>query len=300
MFRELEERQDVFTGIAGHHGPFEANLSSGDFPRRGTGMLVSGSYFSVLNLQPAIGRLIDPRDEPRIGESAVVVLSYAFWATRFGGDRNIVGRTLIVNDFPLTIVGVAPGGFSGTMVGARPDFFVPLTLREQMQPEAMRFQRFEDPFAHWMYAFARLRPGVTLGQAADRLVALHAGIVDELESSPASATPPQASPDRGIALEPGARGQSPIAGKVAPTLRLLLALTVLVMLIVCINVASLLLARGASRSGELAIRASLRAERRRIASQLLTETALPAIIGVLLALPVAAAVLRVVVSALPL
>jgi predicted permease len=295
MLRELEARQDVFTGIAGHHGPLDVNLAFADQTHTGAAMLVSGAYFQLLNLRPALGRLIGAQDEPRIGESAVAVLSHGFWLSRFGGDPSVVGRALTVNGRPLTIIGVAPAGFSGTLIGARPDIFVPLTLRAQMQPAATRFQSFEDPFAYWLYAVARLESGVTLEQAAAHLAGLHAGILDELQM------PPEFSQERQIALalEPGARGQGGLPTKAGDPLRLLLAVTVLLMLLVCINISSLVLARNASRGGEIAVRASLGAERWRIAGQLLTEAAVPAVIGILLGLPVAAAVLRVAESALP-
>ena len=105
-------------------------------------MLVSGSYFPVLGIQPALGRLLSPADDRAVGESKVVVLSHAFWQTRFDASPNVLNDTLIVNGQSLTIVGVAPRGFDGTTLGVRPEVFVPITLRGLMSPG---FERFREP-----------------------------------------------------------------------------------------------------------------------------------------------------------
>ena len=127
MFRDLEKAQAGFTGIAAYVD-YLANLSFEDRPTSGRVYMVSGSYFDVLSLKPALGRFIGPADEPRVGESAVAVLSYEFWQRTFGGDASVVGKTLTVNGHSLEVVGVAPAGFRGTNIGVRTDVFVPLTL----------------------------------------------------------------------------------------------------------------------------------------------------------------------------
>src|SRR5690606_12636816 len=134
IFRDLEVQQTRFTGLAGH-SDFVANVPFREQPtyRRG-GALVSGNYFRVLNLKPAIGRLIVPEDEPQVGESAVVVLSYDYWQRRFGGNPNVIGELLTVNGQQLEIIGVAPEGFTGTTLGVEMDLFVPLSLRWLMVP----------------------------------------------------------------------------------------------------------------------------------------------------------------------
>jgi hypothetical protein len=128
MFRELEERQEVFSGL-GAHRLFDASLSIGDNARRETGFFVSGSYFSVLGVRPALGRLLGPEDDRVDGLAESVVLSHAYWQRELGGDPDVLGRSLNVNGTPLTIVGVAPRGFHGTTVGARAAVFVPITFR---------------------------------------------------------------------------------------------------------------------------------------------------------------------------
>ena len=113
MFRDLERAQEPFVGLAAHHS-LDVRLSSGEQARNGEAILVSGSYFSVLGLQPALGRLLGPQDDRVDGQAESVVLSHAYWQSAFAGDPNVLGRTLLVNGAPLTIVGVAPSGFNDT------------------------------------------------------------------------------------------------------------------------------------------------------------------------------------------
>src|SRR5262245_24433864 len=133
MFRDLEAQQTAFSGIAAHI-MFRTNLAYGEQTIFGTGLLVSSGYFPVLNLRPTLGRLIGPQDEPKLDESAVVVLSHEYWQTRFGGDPDIINKTLTVSGQPLSIIGVAPAGFSGTIVGVKPQIFVPLTMAWRLRP----------------------------------------------------------------------------------------------------------------------------------------------------------------------
>jgi predicted permease len=299
MFRDLEAQQSAFAGLAGFRG-FSANLSYGEQTLAGSGILVSGSYFSVLNLQPALGRLIGPRDEPKLNESAVIVLSHDYWQNRFGGDPDIVNKTLSVNGEQLTIIGVAPAGFSGTIIGARPEVFVPLTLGWRVRPTASRNE--EDRRAYWLYVFARLKPNVSVGQTTAAINGLYGGILKEFDA-PLNRNMPddvrQQFLNQQIALQSGARGYSTIPKTTGQALTLLLGLTALVLLIVCVNIANLLLARGASRAGEMAIRASIGASRRQLILQLLTESILLAVIGGIFSLPVAATTLDTIIAMLP-
>jgi predicted permease len=304
MFRDLEKGQKVFTGIAGHTD-FVANLSYHERPIYSRGALVSGSYFGVLNLRPALGRLIGLDDEPRIGESAVVVLSYDYWQRQFGGDPKVVGETLTVNGQQLEIIGVAPAGFTGTILGTRMDVFVPLTLRWLMIPTLGYTGKEQDErFGYWLYLFARLAPGVTQERASAQLNGLYRGILNDVEAPMlGTAQLPAGTLDqfraRQVALSSGARGQSPIPGTAARPLELLLGVTVLVLLIVCVNIANLLLARGASRTGEMAIRASMGAGRGRLVRQMLAESSVLIAIGGIGSLFVAAFIVNLVGSMLP-
>src|SRR5262249_30717982 len=133
MLRDLERVQTPFAGI-GAHVAFRANLATGGQTENGEGLLVSGGYFPVLGVPPAIGRLLGPDDDKTIGESHVVVLSHAYWLRRFGGDPGVLNQPITVNGQVMTIVGVAPRGFDGSTLGLKPLLLAPITLRGFSQP----------------------------------------------------------------------------------------------------------------------------------------------------------------------
>ncbi|HEX7236527.1 MAG TPA: ABC transporter permease [Gammaproteobacteria bacterium] len=303
MFRDLEKQQTGFLGVAAYVD-YLANLSFEDRPISGRIYLVSGSYFDVLSLKPALGRLLRPGDDPTVGESAVGVLSYEFWQRSLGGDSAVIGKTLSVNGQSLEIVGVAPQGFRGTNIGVRTDVFVPLTLAPTAMAGLVGANMFEARQGYWIYLFARLKPGVTLERAAAQLNGVYAGVLNDVEAPLLNAAQlPEGTLDRfrarQIAFSPGAQGQSILAGQAERPLTLLLVVTGLVLLIVCVNIANLLLARGAARAGEMATRASLGASRGWLVRQLLSESFVLIAIGGAASLGVAAAVVRLIASFLP-
>jgi predicted permease len=298
MFRDLEARQQPFTGLAAHYD-FFANIGSGERATFERGVLVSGHYFDVLGVRPAAGRFIGPQDEPRVGESAVAVLSYDYWQRQYGGDPGIVNRVVAVNGQALTIVGIAPEGFQGAMLGWNPQIYVPLTLRWLMQPEEVRGGD-ENRFSYWVYILARLKPAVSVEQATAAMNVLFAGITREVELPLVPNNVPADQKERFVSsrmiLTPGDRGHSNAASQSTTPLTLLLGITALLLLIVCVNIANLLLARGSARAGELAIRTSVGASRGRLVAQLVAEAALLGLLGALASAPVAVATLRLVSS----
>jgi len=303
MFRDLEKAQTGFTGIAAYVD-YLANLSFEDRPTSGRVYMVSGSYFDVLSLKPALGRFIGPADEPRVGESAVAVLSYEFWQRTFGGDASVVGKTLTVNGHSLEVVGVAPAGFRGTNIGVRTDVFVPLTLAPMVMSGLVDPEMFDARQGYWIYLFARLKPGVTLDRAAAQLNGVYAGVLNDVEVPRLTGAPlPEGTLERfrarQIGFSPGGQGQSTVAAQAARPLTLLFIVTALVLLIVCINIANLLLARGAARAGEMATRASLGASRGSLVRQLLSESFVLIAIGGAASLAVAAVLVRLIASLLP-
>ena len=299
MFRDLEAAQDAFTGLAGYRF-FRANLAHDGTTLAGAGVLVSGSYFDVLRLEPALGRLITSADEPQVGESAVAVLGYDYWQSGFGGDPTVLGRTIVANGAPLTIIGVAPEDFSSTTIGARPQIFVPLSMRWVMEPTVPR--NAEDRLAYWIYAFGRLRPRVTMDQAAASINGIYRGILQEVEAPLNAFLPPdvlERFEQKAIGVTPGAQGQSEIPRTASQPLKLLLGVTGLVLLIACVNIANLLLARGAARTGELAVRAAIGASGRRLLTHSLSEAAVLALVGGVASLPVTAAILAGIQAMIP-
>ncbi len=298
MFRDLQKGHAVFTDIAAHV-LFGANLAFHNQTLNGQGVLVSGSYFPVLGLRPAIGRLLTPQDDQKLGESLVVVLSHAYWTTRFDRNPGVLNDTLIVNGQHLTIIGVAPEGFDGTTLGAKPQVFVPITLRGLMNPG---FNQFHNRRSYWAYLFARLRPGVTIEQARTQLNVPYHAIINDVEAPLQRGMSDQTMgrfKARLVLLEPGARGQTSVDREARVPLLLLLAVTGLVLLIACANIANLLLARAAARSSEMAIRLSLGANRGQLIGQLLTESVVLAVIGGLAGLLVSRWTLDVIFAMLP-
>jgi predicted permease len=298
MFRDLQKIQTVFTDIAAHVA-FSANLAYETQTSSDEGLLVSGSYFPVLELQPALGRLLDSNDDRLVGQSRVVVLSYNYWASRFGLDPTILNKQIIVNGHSLTIVGVAPKGFDGTTIGMRPAVFVPITLRELIDANFNSWSLRTD---YWAYLFARLRPGVTIDGARASLGTQYHAILNDVEAplqkdiSPQTLARFRAKP---ILLEAGGRGQSVVPDQAKTPLRLLLGVTAFVLLIACANIANLLLARSTARAGEMAIRLSIGASRARLIGQLLTESLLLAVLGGIAGMVVAHWTIVLVISLLP-
>lgn len=298
MFRDLQKMQTVFTDVAAHV-LFGANLAFEGQTLSGEGMLVSGSYFPVLGVRPAVGRLLTPQDDQKVGESPVVVLSHDYWTSRFGQRGEVVNQTMIVNGQTLTIVGVAPPRFEGTTLGAQPDVFVPITLRGQM---VQGFNGFHNRRSYWAYLFARLRPDVSREQAQLAMAGIYRGIINDVEAPLHRGWSDRRMQEfraRTLLLEPGDQGQSSVRGGAGTPLRMLLGVTGLVLLIACANIANLLLARAAKRSGEMAVRLSLGANRSQLIRQLLTESLILATIGGSVGLLVARWTLQLMASILP-
>jgi predicted permease len=298
MFRDLEREQEPFMGLAAHAFD-EATLSTGTSAGPATVAFVSGSYFPVLGLTPTLGRLLGPEDDRVDGQAESIVLSYAYWQSELGRDAGVLGRTLIVNNVPLTIVGVAPRGFHGTAVSARPSVFLPITFPSGATGllAAIRTPNHDWRDHYWLRLVARLKPGVAREAAAASMNTLYRAILSDVEAPTlinADEQQREAFRSRPLVLEPGARGQtaSRILDPARNTLRLLTAVSGVVLLLCCANVAGLILLRATTRSGEIAVRASLGATRARLASLQLAESLVLALPAAILSVPVAWVALR--------
>ena len=298
MYRDLEKSQDVLVGLAAHR-TFGANLAYKGNTSSAQGSLVSGSYFPVLGLRPAAGRLLTPEDDRTIGSHFVAVLAYSYWETQHGLNPAIVGDVITINGQSMTVIGVAPKGFEGTTLGDRPRVFVPISMRGLMSPG---FRGFENRRSYWVYVFGRLKPDVSIERARVALNGLYKPILAEVEAPLQEGMSEQTMTRfkaREIVVSEGERGQSSIHLEATTPLLMLFSITGIVLLIACANVANLLLARGANRAMEMAVRLSLGAGRGQLLGQLLTEAIMLALFGGLASLLVAKWTVGLINSFLP-
>jgi predicted permease len=289
----------VFSGLFARRA-VAMNVGVDGQTERVPGELVSGTYFQVLGVGAAVGRVIAPDDDQVRGGSPVAVLSYDYWRTRFGANSQIVGKTITVSNHALTIIGVSQAGFDGVDIGYVPRIRVPLLMKAAMTPN---WDDVDNRRSRWVNVFGRLKPGVTLDQAKASLQPFfHAIIEQEVLAPPFANTTPYTREQflKGqVDLLPAAQGRSPIRQQLSQPLRLLLGIVAGVLLIACANVASLLIARATARQKEIAVRLALGASRPRIVGQLLVESVLLAALGGLLGLLIAAWTTRFLLGFLP-
>jgi predicted permease len=297
MFRELQKQQTPFTAIAGAR-MMSASLSFRNAAAPGQAHVVSGNYFDALGVRPAIGRLLTEDDDRSFGERAVTVLSNSYWKSRFGADPAVLNQTLIVNGFPMTIVGVAQEGFAGEIPGSPPNIFVPITMKKELTPGWDAFVNRKD---YWLTLFARLKPGITRAQAETAInIPYHAQIEqDVLLLGRPSATMLARFHAKRITLKSGEHGRGGLHERSQQPAFLLFGMTALVLLIACANVANLQLARSAARAREIAVRLAMGSSRLQLIRHLLAEACLLSIAGGALGLAAAYATMRTIVAKLP-
>jgi predicted permease len=278
MFKDLQAAETGMSDIAAHR-LFGVNVAYQGVTLNGEGVMVSGSYFPALGLRPLAGRLLGPADDETVGAHPVAVLGHSFWESRLGGAPDVVGRSIVVNGQNFEIIGIAPRGFEGTTLGARPMVYVPLTMRAALMPG---WEGFENRRSYWTYLFGRLEEGASIEQARSAVNGVYGRIINEVEAplqqGMSEATLEQFRAKQ-VTLEEGRRGQSSTHGEARTPMLLLLGTSAIVLLIACANIANLLLARGANRGMEMAVRLSLGANRRQVLLQLMTESVLLAVLG---------------------
>jgi predicted permease len=265
-FLDVRERAHGFAGIAGYTlEPQPFSLAGDGGAERLFGVQVSGNYFEVAGVRPFLGRLFTPGDERPGVKNPIVVLSHAFWTSRFQGDRSIVGRAITLNGEPFEVAGVAPPGFTGTSV-LQSDVFVPLTA---MAPGLASEGLLSGRSNTWMVMIGRLADGGTIEQAQSGLDAVMAQL---------RAEHPDTYEGRGLQARAASRVPG-VSGMIGGFMAVLMALVGLVLLIACVNLAGMQLARAAARSREIAVRLALGASRRQIVGQLVLESLLLAAAG---------------------
>ncbi len=291
-FRELEKHTEAAT-VAGFR-TFNSNIAFSRQTINGSTMLVSGSYFSVLGVQPLIGRLIEPRDDVVGGGNPVAVLDYRYWHEKLGGQGDILNQTVKVNGQPFTVVGVASPRFEGTTVGDEPNLFLPMSFKPGMTEGWDGTDKLAD---YWVYLLARLKPGVSRPQAEAALNGPYSAIVEEMAANidgKMEKTPRFRR--QKLTLKDGRQGNSGFRDDYGSALKILILATGLVLLIAMANAANLLLTRSAERRKELAIRAAMGAGRGELMGQFLTEALLLAGAGGAAGLAVAAISLQLLLA----
>jgi predicted permease len=292
-FEQLRSQAEGFEGMTAT----QSNLETADVRIDGSGQaekarmrMVSHEYFSVLGVPLAIGRSFESERDP------VVVLNHSFWKRRFGADPGVIGKPLVLRKATLTIAGVAPAGFFGETVGQQPDFWAPLGLQPQILPGRDWLHDVGDEKVMWLQVFGRLKPGASMAQAEAKANAVFRNGLETLYGGVMSAEALKGYLDQKLKLRPASGGATIARSQFGDPILLLQAVAGIVLLIACANLANLMLARGAVRQREIALRLSLGAGRGRLIQQLLTESLMLAMAGGAAALAVAYGAQRLLVQ----
>ena len=285
MYANLRDRNSVFTGLAAKD-TFSATLTYRGNTERARADVVSGNYFETLGVTAAIGRTFEPADTVAQGGNPVVMLSNGYWKSRFGSDPGVLNQGVLVNNRPMTVVGVVSAGFDGIQPGFVPELYIPITMLPSLISGPLSLDNHKD---YWIKLIGRVKPGMSQERAAAGVALLYSALLrDELplftgwdDSKKAEFLAKK------LILRSGARGRPQLSSSAGPQLTALMSMVGLVLFIACANVAGLLTARGAARQREIGIRLSLGASRVRLIRQLVVESFLLSVTGALLGLAIA-------------
>jgi len=286
-FEDLRDQADSFSGVLASQASlntWSVRIDGGD-RELASGRLVSGGFFEVLGVGPALGRLFTPADDRR--EVPFAVISYRYWQRRFGGRPDALGKSLTINKAPLTIVGVAPRGFIGETSGQQPDLWLPLRMQPRVLGRRDRLHDTPPDKTMWLHVFGRLRPGISPSQAGVQANAIFQAGLQSFYGAAATGDRRREFLNQRLEITSGARGASHVRAEFSNSLTALLAAVAVLLLIACANLANLLLARGAARKGEIALRLALGASRARLVRQLVTESLVLAALGSVVGVAVA-------------
>ena len=303
LYQDLQKRAEPLGEVLCRR-LIDASISVDNQTERVAAEVVSGNYFTMLGVKPAVGRVFNSQEDDQIYSGhPVVVLSHTYWVNRFARDPNVVGKQIRVNDYPMTIVGVSAEGFVGLDPARSPQIRVPVLMKSVMMPD-WTWLRIENRRSRWVQVFARLKPGYTVESAQGPLQGLYQQIRGYEATLPAAST--WSSYDRDKFLKEGrlivtsaALGFSGLRNDFSTALVVLMCMVGLVLLIACANVANLLIARGFMRQREIAVRLSLGSSRGRLVRQLLAESLLLSSIGGVLGLAVAFFLTRTLLTLVP-
>ena len=302
IYRDFQQRAGPFSEVLCRR-LISASVSVDDRTERVEAEMVSGNYFTMLGVRAAAGRLFNSQEDDRVYQGhPVVVLSYDYWVSRFARDRKVVGKKILVNNYPMTIVGVSGPGFAGLDPAASPQIRVPILMKAQMAPQWWWFQP-EDRRSRWVQVFARLKPGYTAESARAPLQGLFHQIREYEATLPAakdwSAYAREQFLRGTIQVEKAATGFSSLRNDFSTALIVLMSMVGLVLLIACANVANLLIARALARQKEIAVRLSIGASRGRLVRQLMVESLALSFAGGLAGVALAVAMTRGLLALVP-
>ncbi len=278
MYRDLRDRDPAFAGVVARMGA-GVTLASQGGAEQASAEMVSGNFFRTLGVGAALGRVLTPEDDGAPGANPVAVLSHSYWSSHLAGSRAILNQTIALNGHPVVVVGVAEERFNGLHSGQTPDLYVPIALQKLVQPT---WDALEDRRFHWLNIFARIRPGFTAQRAQAATDVVYHSI---LEAELTRVGNMRSDKDRNeflqhrAQLKPAAQGINALGEQFGKPLEVLMAMVGLMLLTACANVANLMLARGAGRQREIAIRLALGAGRGSLVKQLLLEGLVVALAG---------------------
>jgi putative ABC transport system permease protein len=281
MYKDLRDQ------LTGPGGALAGLAAKADFPvsvasrgqtERADADLVSGNYFDVLGVQPWIGRTLQPADSATDGGNPVVMLGYGYWQKRFGSDPRILNESVLINDRPMTVVGVVNAGFHGIQLGRIPDVYIPITMKPVITPSSNGLTEHND---YWVKVFGRRKPGMSREKTMAAIAPTYSALLaDELPLNKNFKEKTKAAfLARKIILRDGARGRPLLENDTRQQLLALMGMVTLVLLIACANVAALQIARGAARQKEIALRLSLGGSRWQLIRQLVLESCLLSLLG---------------------
>jgi predicted permease len=297
MYTDFRDQNAVFSGVLARFPTAMTVVWQGQ-SERASGELVTGNYFEVLGVRPAIGRVFNAADDRTQGAHPVAVLSHGYWTRRFGSDPAVIDRTITVNGHPFTVAGVSAPGFDGIQVGQAVDVMVPMMMKAQMTPT---WNDLDNRRSRWVTIMGRLKPGLSRDEAEAQLNVVYKQInLRELaEMSDVSESFRTRFAAKHLEVLPGYRGLSDLRQQFSSPLVILMAMVGAVLLIACANVANLLLARTTSRGREIAVRLALGAGRWTIMRQYLAESLVLAVAGAAVGLILATWTGSSLLSALP-